>query len=168
MEDKFLNGRGLKEYTAKVKEKMAFIEDPTTAGVPPSLINLFYPVGSIYISMDSSFDPNNVWGGTWSKIEAGRFIEATTTAANVGTNVAAGLPNIKGTIQTARSAHSIQSVNGAFSASSMVGSTKPAGESGAGDWILDFKASNSNPIYSDSVTTVQPKSIRAYVWRRTA
>ena len=89
MEEKFLNGRGLREYTAKVKEKMAFIEDPTAAGVPPTLLDLFYPVGSLYMSMNSSFDPNAVWGGTWTKIEAGRFIEATTTAANVGTNVAA-------------------------------------------------------------------------------
>lgn len=168
MEDKFLNGRGLKEYTAKVKEKMAFIETPTVTGTPPSLIDLFYPVGSIYMSMNKDFDPNTAWGGTWSKIEAGRFIEATTTAANVGTNVAAGLPNIKGTWNFARGAFdSAYSSSGAFTYTAR-GSTKPASESGAGDGTLDFNASNSNSIYSDSVSTVQPKSIRAYVWRRTA
>lgn len=167
MEDKFLNGRGLAEYTVKVKEKMAFIEDPTTAGVPPSLINLFYPVGSIYMSMDSSFDPNTVWGGTWEKIEAGRFIEATATAGQVGTNVAAGLPNITGTWGFARGAYGSQySATGAFRYTPR-GSTQPAGESGTGDGKLDFNASRSSTIYGNS-STVQPKSIRAFVWRRTA
>lgn len=72
MEDKFLNGRGLKEYTAKVKEKMAFIEDPTTSGLPLSLVNLFYPVGSYYETSSTTFDPNTAWGGTWVKDSAGR------------------------------------------------------------------------------------------------
>lgn len=168
MADKLINQTGLAEYTVKIKEKMAFIEDPTAAGVPPTLVDFFYPVGSIYISMDSGFDPNNVWGGTWTKIEAGRFIEATTTAGQVGTNVAASLPNIKGSWSFARGAYGSQySASGAFSYTPR-GSTQPASEGGQGDGTLDFNASNSNPIYSDSTTTVQPKSIRAYVWRRTA
>lgn len=33
------------------------------------LLNMFYPVGSIYETMDSSFDPNKKWGGTWERIK---------------------------------------------------------------------------------------------------
>ena len=67
MEDKYLNGRGLIEYTDKVKEKMAFIEDPSTAGVPPSLVDLVYPVGTYYKTSNTSFNPNTVFGGTWTE-----------------------------------------------------------------------------------------------------
>lgn len=33
------------------------------------LLNMFYPVGSVYETMDSSFDPNKKWGGTWVRIK---------------------------------------------------------------------------------------------------
>lgn len=33
------------------------------------LLNMFYPVGSVYETMDSSFDPNKKWGGTWERIK---------------------------------------------------------------------------------------------------
>lgn len=33
------------------------------------LLNMFYPVGSVYETMDSSFDPNEKWGGTWVRIK---------------------------------------------------------------------------------------------------
>lgn len=133
-----------------------------------SVLDLFYPVGSIYISMDSAFDPNATWGGTWSKLEEGRFLEATTTDGQVGTNVPAGLPNIKGGYRTTRNAYSVSDITGAFTGTSIKGYTKPASEKGAGDVDINFDASNSSAIYSDSVTTVQPKSVRAFIWRRTA
>lgn len=33
------------------------------------LLNMFYPVGSVYETMESSFDPNKKWGGTWERIK---------------------------------------------------------------------------------------------------
>ena len=44
------------------------------AGLPPAmdLVNIFYPVGSIYISTESTFDPNTAWGGTWVAWGAGK------------------------------------------------------------------------------------------------
>lgn len=33
------------------------------------LLNMFYPVGSVYETMDSSFDPNEKWSGTWERIK---------------------------------------------------------------------------------------------------
>lgn len=34
---------------------------------------LIYPVGSIYETMDSTFNPNDAWGGTWERTSEGRF-----------------------------------------------------------------------------------------------
>ena len=35
------------------------------------LLDLFYPVGSYYETSDTSFNPNNTWGGTWVLETAG-------------------------------------------------------------------------------------------------
>lgn len=50
----------LEEYEDKIKSQDEKISD---------LLNVFYPVGSIYETMDSSFDPNKKWGGTWERIK---------------------------------------------------------------------------------------------------
>ena len=34
-----------------------------------SLVDLIYPIGSIYLSSNANFNPNTTWGGTWVKIE---------------------------------------------------------------------------------------------------
>lgn len=39
-----------------------------------ALIDRIYPVGSIYISTSSTFNPQNVWGGTWRKTADGRCL----------------------------------------------------------------------------------------------
>ena len=39
-----------------------------------ALIDRIYPVGSIYISTSSTFNPQNVWGGTWKKTADGRCL----------------------------------------------------------------------------------------------
>ena len=38
------------------------------------LIDKIYPVGSIYISTSSTFNPQMVWGGTWRKTADGRCL----------------------------------------------------------------------------------------------
>ena len=38
------------------------------------LIDRIYPVGSIYISTSSTFNPQTTWGGTWSKIAEGQCL----------------------------------------------------------------------------------------------
>ena len=48
------------------------------------LLNFFYPVGSIYETSNSSFNPNTTWGGTWVKIE-GKFLLASGSGYNIGT-----------------------------------------------------------------------------------
>ena len=51
-----------------------------------SIIDIFYPVGSYYETSDTSFNPNNAWGGTWVEDSSGRVMVAkdTGTFATVG------------------------------------------------------------------------------------
>lgn len=48
-----------------------------------NLLNMFYPVGTIYESADASFDPNESWGGTWVEI-SGKFLLAAGGSHSVG------------------------------------------------------------------------------------
>lgn len=51
---------------------MAQITDNSTVG-GKSLLDYFYPVGTIYETMDAKFNPSTFWGGTWEKV-SGRFL----------------------------------------------------------------------------------------------
>lgn len=46
--------------------------------VKATLMNLIYPLGSIYMTEDATFDPNTAFGGTWVPIE-NRFLLASGT-----------------------------------------------------------------------------------------
>lgn len=90
----------------------------------------------------------------------GRFLEGSSSAKSLKS---AGLPNIKGTFTTYTNYISYWSAsagsNGAFSWT--ITKKKPLQNgTGNGDTVeaLYFNAHDSNPIYSDSVNTVQPKS----------
>ena len=39
--------------------------------IEASSLDYNHPIGSAYSTIDSSFDPNNVWGGTWEKLPEG-------------------------------------------------------------------------------------------------
>lgn len=51
-----------------------------------SLIDRIYPVGSIYISTSSTFNPQTVWGGTWRKTADGRCLIGANTTYPLGTS----------------------------------------------------------------------------------
>lgn len=134
----------------------------------PSILDA-YPVGAVYISK-SSTSPASLFGGTWSAIESGYFLEATTTAGQGGQTVEAGLPNITGQAQMSviyTSDLFVHDTNGALSSNTTgdikklysveVAENQPTG--------IRFDASKSNSIYGNS-TTVQPKSIKYYMWER--
>ena len=76
MAEKLVNKAGLEEFASKVKEKMVFVENPTSGQVSKSLIDLFYPVGCYFETSDSSFDPNTAWGGTWVEDSYGKVTVA--------------------------------------------------------------------------------------------
>ena len=49
-----------------------------------SLIDRIYPVGSIYISTSSTFNPQTTWGGTWRKTADGRCLIGANSAYPLG------------------------------------------------------------------------------------
>ena len=48
------------------------------------LIDVFYPVGTIYETKDANFNPNTTWGGTWNKIEDKFLVAAGSTYTGTG------------------------------------------------------------------------------------
>lgn len=50
------------------------------------ILNLIYPVGSIYISANREFDPNVAFGGVWRKTSEGRCLLGANSEYPVGVN----------------------------------------------------------------------------------
>lgn len=148
-----------------------FVEDLDMGA--SGLLNMFYPVGSIYQTVDDGFNPNIRWGGTWELIEEGRFLQATETSQTGGDEVEAGLPNIGGHLDmrtTDYNAGNVAWADGAFIKTTTAGYTADGvhQQNGAVNVIrYNFDAHYYNSIYGNS-TTVQPPSIKVYMWHRTA
>lgn len=133
------------------------------------IANLLFPVGSYYITESSSLDTvdkmNAYFGGTWERLEDGRFLEA-------GSNISdkeAGLPNITGYLQGFSGQVRIGAdvpTNGAYYLSDFSKMKVPGTSSNSYDaGSFYFSAARSNSIYGKS-TTVQPKSRVVYIYRR--
>ena len=148
-----------------------FVDSLNISGT--SILNVFYPVGSIYQTIDDGFNPNIRWGGTWELIEEGRFLQATETSAAGGDTVSAGLPNIGGYLDiraTDYNASNVAWADGVFIKSTTAGYSVDGlhQQNGAVNVIrYNFDAHYYNSIYGNS-TTVQPPSIKVYMWHRTA
>ena len=142
------------------------------------LLNMIYPVGSIYISVNN-VSPASFLGGSWEKIEDGYYLRA--SDSDVGDKLEAGLPNIIGTFQQGpkniaanafAEAEAIYGLSGAFLGSTYSNVlididgayTRSTNSTRAN--VVNFNASKSNPIYGNS-NTVQPKSIKVSIWMRT-
>ena len=90
-----------------------------------------------------------------------RFLEGTTTLSEVGSYIAAGLPNIRGN-WTYVNAYNIEATaSGAASFANMQANLISATAEGTSPSGLVVTASEANAIYSDSIDTVQPKTLRA-------
>lgn len=146
-----------------------------------SIIDMIYPIGSIYTSLDKDFDPNNAWQGTtWEKIKSGIFLEATTDINQVGKEIEAGIPNIKGMFVSLFRVTNIGLASGAFKNYLYGGPANVAsGSNNANANTLEFSAnyntinhenrvdnSRAVKIYKDDCDTVQPHSIRCFIWQR--
>lgn len=131
------------------------------------LLDMFYPVGSIYQTVDDGFNPNTRWGGTWELIEEGRFLQATETSQTGGDEVEAGLPNITGNWWGGYGEKSPAGGSGAlfvYSNGSYKDGFGTGWKTGLG---ISLDASRSSSIYGKS-NTVQPSAIKVYMWHRTA
>lgn len=94
---------------------------------------------------------------------AHRVFEAAATLEEIGCYVAAGLPNILGSVyvvQTTSAGYELKPT-GAFKRSETAGSRGTAPTEGKGDVSFQFSANDSNSIYANA-DTVQPKTLRGY------
>lgn len=76
----FLDETGLAYFWGKVKANITASKTET--------INAVYPVGSIYMSVNST-NPSTLFGGTWARLE-GRFLIGAGTNMRTNTNVTFG------------------------------------------------------------------------------
>lgn len=124
------------------------------------LLNLIYPIGSLYISINN-LSPSDFLGGKWEQIKEGYALW--TCRNNAGNTISSGLPNIKGSIGK-QAIFNNATASGAFSVSDGMGFG--GGEIGFISKIFSFDASKSNSIYGNS-SIVQPPAYKVYAWRRT-
>lgn len=139
-----------------------------------ALLNLIYPVGSVYISVNN-VNPNVLFGGIWNKISTGRVLMGAANDNQLGTTVDSGLPNITGRVIPRWSDSSGQGIIIADSGQGALYTSY----SGAGNWfsypnaidgggrsdMIHFDASRANSIYGKS-NIVQPPAFYCYMWQR--
>ena len=142
--------------------------DANSHKLGPALLNAIYPVGSVYISVDNTQNPEALFGGKWVSLEEGYALWTTTTTGTGGQKIAAGLPNITGSYQVWKGCEHLDNPDGVFANSYTQSSSYGAhcGVTTDGNLFINFDASESNSIYGNS-TTVQPPAIRVFAWRRT-
>lgn len=46
-------------------------------GAKQVLLDLFYPVNTLYLTDDENFNPNSAWGGTWEQLDGGYSLMTT-------------------------------------------------------------------------------------------
>lgn len=157
--------------------------DPTSyyskSEIPVVMLDLFYPVGTVYISADKSktkADFPFMEYGTWTEIPANLCLQ-TGSASEAGTQRSAGLPNITGKANVRSGENSDANILAAQS----IGAIACSNQDSSFTWYshisleggqnkldtLSFNASDSNPIYGKS-STVQPPAYMVRAWVRTA
>ena len=138
-----------------------------------TMIDLFYPVGSVYMCADATkakSDFEFMKYGTWEEVPAASCLETADASHAAGSTVSAGLPNLTGTYDAHRCGcygDGNASATGVFNASGTSGRHSGAEGNWSKSIIISFNASKSNSIYGAS-TTVQPKAFFVKAWRRTA
>ena len=160
------------EYDALETKNNDTIYNVTDDGnINQSLLEMIYPVGSIYIGT-MNICPLSALFGTWEKVSSGRVLQGADENHNPGTTIEAGLPNLMDILNFGDRAP----VNGYnpsgsgpfYNVPNATGTVYYSNDSTMNrQQKLGFDASLSNSIYGNS-TTVQPPAFVVNIWRRTA
>lgn len=130
------------------------------------VIDKILPVGSFYQTNDDNFDPNVSFGGTWQRIDSGRFLEAG-DGTNGKTKREAGLPNSSGDFGCLMVANAKQSGAATLTGANRLTLGITAGNNPCVSETVQINLNNGNRIFGAS-NTVQPKSYVINIWERTA
>lgn len=133
-----------------------------TSDLVSQFLSKVYPVGSVYLSVNST-SPSSFLGGEWSPIGEGYALW--TVKSGAGGTIGAGLPNITGSFTAVTHGGTITTSGVIVQSLRLESSCK--GSSGVYDtYNASFDASRGNSIYGKS-PTVQPPAYKVYAWRRT-
>lgn len=136
-----------------------------------SILEALYPIGSIYITTNSSCPLSTlIAGSTWVLVGQDRVLQGAGTRGVVGTTLNESLPNITGGFASESGLHGIPRSSSAVSGAFKLGSQLNKGVFG-GDNIqsyqVAFDASLSSSTYQDNAP-VQPDAYLVNIFRRTA
>ena len=143
------------------------------------LIDLIYPIGSVYMSTTNT-SPASFLGGSWEKILRNHsFWTLDQDSYSAGYKIddtshyeSGSLPNITGYFGTGNSDGLYLNVaNGAFYAYSTENNSPTRAASGSYSYYrtVGFSANNSNSLYSiNNSDIVRPTSFKVFAWYRTA
>ena len=135
-----------------------------------TLLSSLYPVGSLYIGTQNTCPLETlISGSTWTLVATDKALWGG-DGTNADTTIAAGLPNITGTMSFGEGFPRCTNLQYSGALSGTVYNNQYAGfaSNGAGKLnSISFNAASSNGIYGAS-NTVQPPAYRVNVWRRTA
>lgn len=141
------------------------------------VINLIYPIGSIYTTVSENNPSTFLKGTNWEKIGEGRVLMGANSSYNAGTTIDSGLPDIQGShmigwgdISGGGAIIRPDDASGAFYS---VRNGKAIYSPGSNESYSDnhrnqigFKASKYNSIYGAS-SIVQPPAFFCHFWKRT-
>lgn len=133
-----------------------------------AMIDMFYPIGSVYMSADNSktkADFPFMQYGTWEEVPANCCLQ-TGSVSEAGKQRRAGLPNITGTVIT-KAAWSTGGSSGAFKDKVQHAIWVGGEYSQSFNVYATFDASRCSSVYGAS-NTVQPPAYMVRAWRRTA
>lgn len=153
-----------------------YVNDGTGSGAPDDyyiskkdLLNMVYPVGSIYITAGSD-SPATLFGGTWQIVSNGRVLWGVGESTAAGNTLDAQLPDIRGQIDfgTGSQGHAEFTCSQAFrnSGNKTLTWPQPSGTSTNGR-VAVFRASYYNSTYVNN-GIVRPAAYTVHMWRRTA
>ena len=131
----------------------------------PALLKTLYPVGSIYITTNSTCPMETLGVGTWELVAADRVLQGAGSRGVVGSTLEESLPNITGYLGTAMKITATTG-GGVFAGSNDFASTSKAGSSsGINQGTISFDASNSSAVYQNNAP-VQPAAYLVNIFRR--
>lgn len=141
--------------------------DDIVKQIKPLVLDSVHPIGSIFITMDNA-NPKDILGvGTWERIKTGVTLWSG-DGTNTGTELEAGLPNIKGYYNENCGSGDSTSTDGAIFIDNKRNCPWWSGAVNVNRLNrFNIDASRSNPIYGKS-ETVQPPAIVVNMWRRIA
>lgn len=140
----------------------------TDGGLSVSLLDVLYPVGSIYITTNSSCPLSTlIAGSTWTLVGQDRVLQGAGTRGVVGTTLNESLPNITATTPSYYAVNNDTTSTGAFSVTIQSTDLQRGGGYPAGRATLGFDASSSSSTYQNNAP-VQPDAYLVNIYRRTA